>query len=327
MIDLKKVALALALGTATVFIGSAAAQSTQYPTKPITLIVPYAAGGTGDVVARVFSEKVRTVLGQPLVVDNRAGAGGAIGAQAAARSKPDGYTILLMATAHVILPSLQQVPYDWERDFTPVFGVTATPLVFAVRAKSSIRSIADLAATAKSMSGGINYSSGGSGSISHLTAVRLAQALKMSAVHVPYRGFSGAVQALLGDQVQFICATVADVIELTKSGDFPAARRDIRKASGTSLPDVPTMAELGFADFDAASWNAYLVPAKTPSDIVDRLYNAFAKTASDPGVQEQLAKLGVAVRAKNRTELVKFIHDESVRWRRVIEENKIKIEN
>ncbi len=326
MIDLKNVALALALGTATVFIGSAAAQSTQYPTKPITLIVPYAAGGTGDVVARVFSEKVRTVLGQPLVIDNRAGAGGAIGAQAAARSKPDGYTILLMATAHVILPSLQQVPYDWERDFTPVFGVTATPLVFAVRAKSSIRSIADLAATAKSMSGGINYSSGGSGSISHLTAVRLAQALKMSAVHVPYRGFSGAVQALLGDQVQFICATVADVIELTKSGDFRLLAVTSEKRL-TSLPDVPTMAELGFADFDAASWNAYLVPAKTPSDIVDRLYNAFAKAASDPGVQEQLTKLGVAVRAKNRTELVKFLHDESARWRRVIEENKIKIEN
>jgi tripartite-type tricarboxylate transporter receptor subunit TctC len=324
MIDLRKVVLALALGAAATFVGGAAAQS--YPTKPLTLIVPYAAGGTGDVVARVFSEKVRTILGQPLVVENRAGAGGAIGAQAAARSKPDGYTLMLMATAHVILPSLQQVPYDWERDFTPVFGVTATPLVFAVRAKSNIRSMADLAATAKSMSGGINYSSGGSGSISHLTAVRLAQGLKMTAVHVPYRGFSGAVQALLGDQVQFICATVADVIELTKSGDFRllAVTSEKRVAS---LPDVPTMAELGFADFDAASWNAYLVPAKTPSDIVDRLYNAFAKTASDPGVQEQLAKLGVAVSAKNRPDLVKFIHDESVRWRRVVEENKIKIEN
>ena len=326
MIDPKKVVLALAFGAAAAFVGGAAAQSTQYPTKPITLIVPYAPGGTGDVVARVFAEKVRAVLGQPVIVENRAGAGGAIGAQAVARSKPDGYTLMLMATAHVILPSLQQVPYDWERDFTPVFGVTATPLVFAVRAKSNIRSMADLAATAKSMSGGINYSSGGSGSISHLTAVRLVQSLKISAVHVPYRGFSGAVQALLGDQVQFICATVADVIELTKSGDFRLLAVTSEKRV-PSLPDVPTMAELGFADFDAASWNAYLVPATTPSDIVDRLYNAFAKTASDPGVQEQLAKLGVAVRAKNRTELVKFIHDESVRWRRVVEENKIKIEN
>lgn len=325
MIDLKKMAITLG-AAAAVLTGGAAAQSTAFPTKPVTVIVPYAAGGTGDVVARILGEKARAALGQPVVVENRAGAGGAIGAQAVARSKPDGYTVLLMATAHVILPTLQQVQYDWERDFTPVFGVTATPLVFAVRAKSNIRSVADLVATAKSMPGGINYASGGPGSISHLAAARLVTTAQISGVHVPYRGFSGAVQALLADQVQFICATVADVIELAKSGDFRllAVTSEQRVPN---LPDVPTMAELGFADFYAASWNAYLVPTNTPNDVVDRLYNAYAKTANDPAVQEQLAKLGVAVRARNRADLGKFLHEESVRWRRVIEENKIKLEN
>jgi tripartite-type tricarboxylate transporter receptor subunit TctC len=324
MIAFKKIAVTL--GAAAALVVGAAAQSTRYPTMPIKVIVPFAAGGIGDVAARIIGEKVSADLGQSVIIDNRSGANGAIGAQAAARSKPDGYTLLLMATGHVILPSLQQVPYDWERDFTPVFGVNATPLVFAVRAKSNIRSIADLVATAKSMPSGLNYASGGAGSISHLAAARFVRDLKIDATHVPFRGFSGAVQALLGEQVHFICATVADVIELTKTGDF-------RLLAVTSeqrhplLRDVPTMAELGFADFYAASWNAYLVPANTPSDVVDRLHNAYAKAVSDPGVLERLGKLGVTIRAQNRAELGKFLHDESVRWRRVIEENSIKVDN
>jgi tripartite-type tricarboxylate transporter receptor subunit TctC len=324
MIAFKK--MAVTLGAAAALVVGAAAQSTRYPTMPIKVIVPFAAGGIGDVAARIIGEKVSADLGQSVIIDNRSGANGAIGAQAAARSKPDGYTLLLMATGHVILPSLQQVPYDWERDFTPVFGVNATPLVFAVRAKSNIRSIADLVATAKSMPSGLNYASGGAGSISHLAAARFVRDLKIDATHVPFRGFSGAVQALLGEQVHFICATVADVIELTKTGDF-------RLLAVTSeqrhplLRDVPTMAELGFADFYAASWNAYLVPANTPSDVVDRLHNAYAKAVSDPGVLERLGKLGVTIRAQNRAELGKFLHDESVRWRRVIEENSIKVDN
>lgn len=314
----------LALAAAAAFTGGAGAQS--FPTAPIKLIVPYGAGGIGDVVARMVAEKASADLGQPVVVENRSGANGVIGAQAAARSKPDGYTLMLMATGHVILPSLQQMPYDWKRDLVPVSGVTATPLVIAVRGKSNIRTVADLVATAKATPNGLNYASGGGGSISHLAAARFVKELKVNGTHVAFRGFSPAVQALLGDQVHFICATVGDVIELTKSGDFRllAVTADRRHPL---LPDVPTMKEQGLADFEAASWNAFLAPANTPPEVVERLHRAFVKAVSDPAVQERLAKLGVGTQTKSRPELARFLEDESVRWKRVIEENAIKVES
>ena len=323
MLDPKKffagAAIALALAG-----GAMAADA--FPSAPVRVIVPYGAGGIGDVMARIVGERAGAELGQAVVIDNRSGGNGIIGAQAAAKSKADGYTLLLMATGHVILPSLQQVPYDWTKDFTPVFGITATPLVFAVRSKSNIRTVADLAATAKATPAGLNYASGGAGSVSHLAAARLVRELKINGTHVPFRGFSPAVQALLGDQVHFICATVADVVELTKSGDFrllgvTADRRH------PLLPDVPTMNEQGFADFEAASWNAYLAPAGTPPETVAHLNAAFAKATADAGVQERLGKLGVSVMAKNRGELDKFLKDEAARWRKVVQDNAIKVEN
>lgn len=297
-----------------------------FPTAPVKVIVPYGAGGIGDVMARIVGEKAGAELGQAVVIDNRSGGNGIIGAQAAAKSKADGYTLLLMATGHVILPSLQQVPYDWTKDFTPVFGITATPLVFAVRAKSNIRTIADLVATAKATPAGLNYASGGAGSVSHLAAARLVRELKINGTHVPFRGFSPAVQALLGDQVHFICATVADVVELTKSGDFRLLGVTADKRHPL-LPEVPTMKEQGFAGFEAASWNAYLAPAGTPPERVAHLNAAFAKATADPGVQERLGKLGVSVMAKNHGELEKFLKDEAARWRKVIQDNAIKVEN
>jgi len=316
---------ALTLGTALAF-GVEARAADAFPTGPVKLIVPYGAGGVGDVVARIVGEKAGADLGQPIVIDNRSGGNGIIGAQAAKQAKPDGYTLLLMATGHVILPSLQQVPYDWTRDFTPVFGITATPLVFAVRGKSDLRTIADLAKLAKATPSGLNYASGGAGSVSHLAAARLVRELKINGTHVAFRGFSPAVQALLGDQVHFICATVADVIELTRSGDFRLLGVTAEKRQPL-LPNVPTMKEQGLGDFYAASWNAYLAPAGTRPEAVERLNKALAKAAADPGVQEKLGKLGVSVMARSRGELEAFLKDEAARWRKVIVDNAIKVEN
>jgi tripartite-type tricarboxylate transporter receptor subunit TctC len=327
MMDLKKIAYAaLALGASICVVGCAAAQSASYPTRPIKVIVPYAAGGNGDVVARILGEKASADLGQPIIIDNRSGANGVTGAAVAAHAAPDGYSLLQIATTHVILPTLQQdLPYNWEKDFTPVFGTVSVPLVFAVNAKSNIRSMDDLAALAKSTSGGLNYASGGAGSISHLAAADLVQKLKISATHVPYRGFTPAVEALLGNDVHFICVTVSDVIELAKSGDVRllAVTSEQRMSS---LPDVPTMAELHFADFYPSSWNGYVAPANTPSDAIDRLYKAYGKAGSDPSVQDLLAKRGVMVKIRNGAEFGKFMSDESARWRHVIEENHIKME-
>lgn len=325
MIHFRKFACAL-LAVTALAAGSAAAQAA-YPNRPITIIVPFAAGGTADVEARVLAERLAADLGQPVVIDNRSGGDGVIGAQAGARAKPDGYTVLQVSTAHVILPSLRpDIPYDWRRDFVPVFAATATPQALVVNAKSNLRSLADLVAAARANPAGINYASGGTGSLSHLTSARLVQALKLRATHVPYRGLSNAVQAVLGDQVQFTAVNMPDVIELTRSG----ALRVLGVTSEQRLPYLPnvsTLAEQGIPDPASASWRAYVAPANTPPDIVERLYAALAKAANEPGVKERFDKLGLTVKVKNGAELGRFMAEESTRWRRVVEDNQIKLEN
>lgn len=323
MISYRRLALAIAASLALVGTTHAA---DAFPSAPVKVVVPYGAGGVGDIVARIISEKAGAELGKPVVIDNRSGGGGIIGAQAVKTAKPDGYTLLLMATGHLILPSLQRVPYDWAKDFTPVFGITATPLVFAVRGKSSIHSMADLVKLAKATPKGLNYASGSAGSVSHLAAAKLISDLKISGTHVPFRGFSPAVQALMGDQVDFICATVADVLELTKSGDFRLLGIASEKRQPL-LPDVPTMKEQGFGDFYASSWNAYLAPVGTPPEVVARLNKAFATAASDKDVQARLGAIGASAMPKSSAELEKFMADEAARWRKVIQDNSIKVEN
>lgn len=318
--------LIVALLATTTLACNAVAQSGAYPSMPIKLVVPFAAGGTGDVVARLLAEKAAVDLAQTIVVDNRAGAGGVIGADSVAKAKADGYSLLFLATAHVILPNLQKTPYEWERDFKPVFGITATPLVFAVQSKSGIRNLTDLAAAAKASPQGLNYASGGAGSISHLAAARLVQRLKVSGVHVPYRGFSAAIQGLLGDQIQLICATVSDVAELAKGGEIRVLAVTSEQRIG-SMPEVPTMAELGFNDFVAASWNAVVAPANTPAAAINRLSSAFAQAVRDPEVLQKLGQRGVMIRAMSAADVGNFLREESSRWARVIQENHIKLDN
>jgi tripartite-type tricarboxylate transporter receptor subunit TctC len=328
MIDLKKLVCAsLVLAASISILYGRDAQAGQYPSMPIKLIVPFAAGGVGDIVARIFGEKVSDKLRQPIIVENRAGGNSVIGTQVAVRSKPDGYTVLQVTPGNVIIPILQQnIPYDWERDLTPVVGIGSVPLVLAVPAKSNIRSIPDLVAAANSTPGGLIYASGGAGSMSHLAPARLVRELKIKATHVPYRGFSGSVQALLGDQIHFMFATIADVIELAKSGTVRLLAVTSEQRT-PSLPDVPTMAELGFPSFYPAVWYGYVVPANTPKDVIERLYTVFAETANDPGVQERLGKLGLTIKVTNGSEFGRYMHDEATHWQHVIEENQIKLDN
>ncbi|HSV83074.1 MAG TPA: tripartite tricarboxylate transporter substrate binding protein [Ramlibacter sp.] len=318
--------LALAFAAAAVPGAAVAQQQAAFPNAPLKVIVPFAAGGLSDVVARVLGEKVGAELGQPVVVENRVGAGGAIGTKAVIAAKPDGLTLLSMSAANAILPLLQENVYDWERELVPVIGIGSVPYAIAVNAKSNIRSLNDLVAAAKATQGGINYASGGQGSPSHLAPARLVSELRVNATHVPYSGLAGAVQALLGNQVQFICATTADVTKLVKSGDL----RLLAVTSEQRLPelaDTPTMAELGFADFYPSTWYAFLVPARTPAAVVERLHGAFAKSASDPGVQERLRGLGLTITLRSGPELGRFMREDVARWRRVIQDNNIKLAN
>lgn len=321
-----RIALALPLLAGAIPGPAVAQQQGAFPNAPVKVIVPFAAGGLSDLVARILGEKVAADIGQPVVVENRTGAGGSIGTKAVIAARADGHTLLSMSAANAILPLLHENVYDWERELAPVIGIGTVPYAIAVNAKSNLRSINDLVAAAKVMQGGINYASGGTGSPSHLAPARLAKELKVDATHVPYQGLAGAVQALLGNQVQFICATTADVTRLVKSGDL----RLLAVTSEQRLPELaetPTMMELGFADFHPSTWYAFMAPARTPTAVIDRLQGAFAKAAADPGVQERLRALGLTIAPKSGADLERFMREDVARWRRVIQDNRITLAN
>ncbi|MDW3682780.1 tripartite tricarboxylate transporter substrate binding protein [Cupriavidus sp. CV2] len=319
----------LALGSAA--LGSVAvpsvARSEAFPSRTITVIVPFAPGGTSDLVARILAESAGAQMGQSIIIDNRSGGDGIIGAQLVARANPDGYTLLQASTGHVILPSLRSdLRYDWQRSLVPVFGTTMVPQAIAVSAKSQIRSMPDLAAAAKAAPQGIDYASGGTGSISHLTAAFLIHALKVRATHVAYRGLNNAVVALLSGQVLFTVVNIPDVAEFVKAGTLRLIAVTSKQRL-PQLPDVPTMVEQGFSGWTSSAWSAYLAPAKTPPEIVDRIYRAYSAAANDPRVKERLGTIGVSLHPMNGTELGTFMRKESTRWRGIIEENQIKLES
>jgi tripartite-type tricarboxylate transporter receptor subunit TctC len=327
MIELKRIAHALvAIAAATCLAGGAKAQTSSYPSRPIKLIVPFAAGGSSDILGRVFAEKVGKELGQSIVVDNRAGGNTVIGTQAVASARADGYTILQVTPNAVIVGRLQRnIPYDLARDFAPVIGIGSVPLLLAVPAGSTIRSIPDLVTVAKSTPGGVSYASGGIGSLGHLAPARLLRDLTISGTHVPYRGVAPAIQAVAANRVHLMFVSSLEGMQMVRAGGIRVlAVTSEQRLPG--LPEVPTMAELGFADFYPAVWYGFMVPAKTPADVRDRLHQAFAKGAADPGVREQLSKLGLTVKVRNGAEFAQFIREEDGRWSRVVKENGITME-
>lgn len=315
---------ALALTTTLCVLAPAAAET--FPDRSLKLIVPFPAGGSSDILGRTFADKLQAELGQAVVVDNRSGGNTVIGTQAAASSAPDGYTILQVTPNAVIVASLQPgLRYDLERDFRPVVGVGAVPLLLAVSAKSNIHTIADLVALARSTPGGASYASGGIGSLGHLAPARLLHDLKISGTHVPYRGVSPAMQDVAAGRVNFMLVSSLEGMQMAKSGlvRVLGVTSEQRLAA---LPDVPTMAELGFPDFTPAVWYGFVVPARTPQAVVDRLAAAFTQTAADPTVRERLGALGLAVKVRGAQDFGKYVHEETVRWSRVVKDNNIRME-
>ncbi|MHA6730252.1 Bug family tripartite tricarboxylate transporter substrate binding protein [Devosia sp. A369] len=323
MIRRRVIGYAIALAVAGVGIAVPASAQSDYPTRAVKMVWPYAAGGVGDIVARLMAEKTSAALGQQIVVENQTGAGGAIGVQAAAQAEPDGYTFLQISAGLAVLPAVQTVPYDLTNDFIPIYGVGTVPYVFAVNASSDINSLDDLKARAES--NGIIYGSGSRGSVSHLGSARLAGILAMDAVHVPYSGFAGAVQALMSNEVDYVAVTYIDVAQLVAAGSVR-----ILAVTGESrlseLPDVPTMTELGY-DLTMATWYAYLAPAGTPEPIVQKLHDALAATAQDPEVVTRLKEIGIIVAPIDGAQVAEQIKAEEAGWRQAIADYKINLEN
>jgi tripartite-type tricarboxylate transporter receptor subunit TctC len=269
---------------------AASAQATDWPTKPVTVVVPFAAGGNTDIMARIASQKLAEVFKQGFVVDNRVGAGGAIAATYAAQAAPDGYTLFFAAAPQIaVLPYVQKVNYDPHKDFTPVSIFGTGPFILAISSAIPAKTIPEFVEYAKSRK--LNYGSGGTGSVSHLSGALFVARAGLDAVHIPFRGGAPAMTALLGGQVEMYFGNAADIIPFVESGKARiigvAADKRMKQ-----LPDVPTVSET-YPNFSLSAWNGFLVPAKTPRPIVDKLAKEVIAATKDPGVIEQLTKLGI----------------------------------
>ncbi len=299
--------------------------ATKYPDKALRMIVPFPPGAGVDIVTRAVSGRLGEALGQQLIVDNRAGAGGIVGAEVAAKAAPDGYT-LFMATAGIltVIPHMNsKAPYSVERDFIPVSLVASVPSMLVVHPSMPVKTVKDLIALARAKPGAINYASTGNGTLPHLAAEFFKTQAKVDMVHVPYKGSAPATTDLLGGQVQVFFGNVLSVIGQVRD-------RRLRALAVTSLqrqnvaPEVPTMVESGFPGFEAGTWFGLLVPTGTPRDIVARLHTEIAKVTRLPDVQKQLEGQGATTIGNTPEQFAAYIKSESAKWEKVLKASGVK---
>jgi len=263
-----------------------------YPAKPIRVIVPFSAGSTTDIIARAVTDKLAASLGQPVVVENRAGAGGTVGQGAVARAEPDGYTILVHSSSHTVAPSTYaKLPFDAEKDFAGVTPLAQLPNVLVISPSKNIRDLPSLVKYARANPGKLNYASAGNGSATHLNAEKFKMQGKFFAVHIPYRGSPEAVTDVMTGAVDYYFSPIAPVLSHIKEGKLLALAVGSDKRSA-ALPDVPTTSEAGVPGSEFNFWIGMMVPAKTPKAIVDRLHAETTKALASPEVRERFTRLG-----------------------------------
>ena len=314
-----------------VFVGlggpAAPAPAQTFPSKPVRLIVPFAPGGTNDIAARGISPELGEVLGQQVVIENRAGAGGQIGAEAVAKSPPDGHT-LMMASSSVMTnaPAVySKLRYDIIKDFAPVGRVGELPLVIVVHPSVPAKSPQQFIALAKARPKDIRMATGGPGTTSHLIAELFALSAGVQVLVVPYKGGGPALIDLLGGHVDARIDQISSSLEHIKSNRLRAVAVTTTRRS-SELPNLPTLAESALPGFDASTVNAILAPAATPQDIVQRLNAALVKVLAMPAVIERFRALGVELRPSTSAELAAFIREDLAKWRRVVRETGLKLE-
>jgi len=301
--------------------GTAPAQ--EFPKKPITMIVGFAAGGAADTAARIIAKKLSDNLGVPVVVDNRAGAGGNIAHQVVARAEPDGATILLGSIGPLtIAPHLTKVGYDPQKDLAPLTMGMNFPNVLVVNADLGVKTLAEYIALAKQKPGKLDYASTGPGSASHLAGELFNQRAGVEIVHVPYKGGAPALTDLLGGRVAAYFSTPSTAGPHIESGKLiPLATTGLTRPE--FMPNVPTVAESGFPGFNATNWYAFVAPGKTPEPILARWNQELVKALNAPDVRDELLKHGLTPMPGTREELARYIDSESKKWAQVIKEGKI----
>jgi tripartite-type tricarboxylate transporter receptor subunit TctC len=295
------------------------ARAQPYPSKPIRLVVPYPPGGPLDTVARLTAQKVSEATQQPVIVDNKPGAGGNIGADLVAKSPADGYTILLGAVAtHAINPALYaSMPYDAVRDFIPVTQLASTPNVLIVHPSIPAANVREFITYAKANPGKLNFGSGSTGSAGHLAGELFKAMAGLDMTHVPYKGAAPAMQDLVGGQIQLMFDNLASALGQVRAGKVKGLA--VTTAKRTPLaPDLPTIAESGLAGFDISTWFGIFVPAGTPREAVERLHAEFTRALAAPDVREKILTLGAEPVGNRPEEFAAYIRREAAKYARVI---------
>ena len=304
--------------------GSAMAQA--WPNKPISLVVPFPPGGTTDVLARALGEKLTQSLGQPVIVENKAGAGATLGADHVAKSKADGYTLLVGAVHHTIATSVyKKLPYDFQMYFAPITEIALVPNVLVVNSNTPARNVADLVKLAKAEPGKLNYGSNGNGTAQHLIGTQFQSLTGTDLVHSPYKGSGPLASDLLGGQITMSFDTVTPVLQHIKSGKLRALAVTTAKRS-SALPDVPTLDEAGLKGFNIGTWFGVLAPAATPKDILTRLNVEMVKVIQSPEFRKRMEEIGAEPIGNSADQMAQQIKGETEKFAKLVKDAKMTIE-
>lgn len=305
---------------------AARAQAPEWPSRPVRFIVPYPPGGPTDIMGRIVAQAVQGPLGQPFVVENRAGANGLIGSEQAARAAPDGSTFLVNASAHVIVPHLTpNMPIDVLADFAPVTNIAAVPLWLVVNPALPVRSVAEFIAYARANPGRISYASSSSGGATHLAGELFKQLTGTDMVHVPYRGSGPAVQDLIAGNVQAMFDSVPSSAASARDGRLRALAVTTRNRIAP-FPDLPTIAEAGVPGYEISTWYGIWAPARTPPAIIARLQQAVATAARSPETRARFDALGAEPVADSPEDYARFVRAEYDRWGKLVRDARIKLD-
>ncbi|RLK28540.1 Bug family tripartite tricarboxylate transporter substrate binding protein [Cupriavidus plantarum] len=325
----RRMALKAMVGAAALLAGASlhvAHAADAWPSKPITLVVPFAAGGTTDIVGRAVGQKLGEALGQPVVVDNRPGAGGTLGAANVARAQPDGYTFLLATIAHTMAPGIyKSLPYDFQKDLEPIGMVASTPNVLIVNEQIPVKTVQELIAYIKAHPGKVNYGSAGIGSTEHMSGELFRSATGTDISHVPYKGGAPMMTDIIAGQIQMAIETSPSAYPHIKSGKVRALAVTSAKRS-PAYPGLPTVAESGVPGYEVVTWYALMAPRGTPEAIKQRAGAELAKVLKQPDVVKRFDEQGVSAGDMNAQQLGAFIKTETAKWVKVAKDSGAKAE-
>ena len=314
------------LGVA-LFAAGGVSSAKDYPTGPIKLIVPYSVGGPSDIIARIISQKASEVIGAPIIVDNRGGAGGVIGTTVGVKAAPDGYTAVMVSPGQIGIAVATQpaLPYDPQTDLIPVVELVEDTLILAVNNKLPVNNVRELIAYMKAHPGELNYSSASVGSMTHMVMELFSETFGVKAVHIPFKGSSESMMAVVTGEVGLGFASPSGMKQLLQEGKLRALAVASDRRS-TVMPDVPTMSEMGFKNLDSPLWYVLAVPKATPPDVVNKLHDAYAAALNDAGIRERLKGLGVEAMGAPAAHAAKLMSADIQRWKGLVKSANLKLQ-